>query len=367
LTVKSVASFYIENKSRVFGAFLDTRKAYDSTNYYKILSLLLLRGIPSSVVSLLLSWYEQTQIRVLFNKGLSKPFGICHGVRQGGLLSPALFAILIDDLLTTLECTGVGCRIGSRYFGCIAYADDLVLLAPTIGSLNHLLATAQNWAKLNHLLFNPEKSQVICFSDKKNKWTGISLIPAHFNGRTIPTVTEVLHLGHIISHNLDDSAELMRIGKAFNRQFHAFFNRFFLVRNVDLLLSLFKSFCTSLYGIEALFQCNTSSSAAKFFRKSTNLALMKLLNLPRESVSPYLIAYGIMNGNTMWLLRSLTFWSSLMCSEFPHREFILSRNICNIVRMLLPIRCLPSSLVGYSRNSMEDVCVQFWMLSKQLL
>jgi hypothetical protein len=41
----------------------------------------------------------------------------------------------VDPLLQKLKETGVGCHMGSTYCGCLGYADDIVLLTPTRGSL----------------------------------------------------------------------------------------------------------------------------------------------------------------------------------------------------------------------------------------
>ena len=57
-------------------------------------------------------------------------FTVSNGVKQGGVLSPILFAIYTDGLLKRLEETGVGCHMGSRFAGSLAYADDITLLAP---------------------------------------------------------------------------------------------------------------------------------------------------------------------------------------------------------------------------------------------
>ena len=49
-------------------------------------------------------------------------------VKQGGVLSPILFTVYINELLLKLEEEGIGCRVGNYYAGCLAYADDLTLL-----------------------------------------------------------------------------------------------------------------------------------------------------------------------------------------------------------------------------------------------
>jgi len=59
-----------------------------------------------------------------------------NGVKQGGVLSPVLFCIYLDNLLVRLSRSGVGCFIGETFVGALAYADDIVLV--TISSRCHI-------------------------------------------------------------------------------------------------------------------------------------------------------------------------------------------------------------------------------------
>ena len=52
------------------------------------------------------------------------------GVRQGGVLSPYLFAAYVNDLIGELRDSGYGIHVGSVtsvFVGCLFYADDIVL------------------------------------------------------------------------------------------------------------------------------------------------------------------------------------------------------------------------------------------------
>ena len=59
-----------------------------------------------------------------------------NGVKQGGVLSPILFAIHTDGLLKRLEDTGVGCHMGCQFTWALAYADDITLLSPCKSALS---------------------------------------------------------------------------------------------------------------------------------------------------------------------------------------------------------------------------------------
>jgi len=65
---------------------------------------------------------------VLWNGIMGPIFVIQCGVRQGGILSPLLFARYIDDLLNELHISGYGVHIGRLFVGAIAYADDICIL-----------------------------------------------------------------------------------------------------------------------------------------------------------------------------------------------------------------------------------------------
>ena len=98
--------------------------------------------------------YTANQVRVLWAGLTSDYFSALNGVKQGGVISPILFCIYIDDLLIKLSLAGVGCYVGLNFVGALAYADDIVLLAPTPTAMRKLLAICDSYASEYDIVFN---------------------------------------------------------------------------------------------------------------------------------------------------------------------------------------------------------------------
>ena len=62
---------------------------------------------------------------------LSTKFKVTNGVRQGGILSPYLFNVYVDELSEQLKICNVGCSMNCHLINHIMYPDDLVLISPS--------------------------------------------------------------------------------------------------------------------------------------------------------------------------------------------------------------------------------------------
>ena len=120
-------------------------------------------------------------------------FHTTNGVRQGGVLSPILFTVYIDDLLIALEDCGIGCFWKHHFVGAVCYADDISLLAPSPSALRYMLDTCLSFATQHHLTFNPDKTQLIKFYKCAD-----AISPRFtFLGQSLCLRNSVNHLGHI--------------------------------------------------------------------------------------------------------------------------------------------------------------------------
>ena len=112
------------------------------------------------------------------------------------MLSLVLFSVYIDTLLDRLAESFVGCYWGHQFAGALCYANDLVLLAPTASALQQMLSICDSYANSHGLVFNANKTQLICF----HSWhTKCPLPVIYFKNLKLQYQKQVSHLGHMQS------------------------------------------------------------------------------------------------------------------------------------------------------------------------
>ena len=126
--------------------------------------------------------------RIKWNGKLSQSFGVRNGVRQGSVLSPSLFNVYVDDLLVFS-----GARIADIYCGCVAYADDLTLVSPTVDGMQRMMDICGAFVSQNNLLFNAKKSVSVTFI--KNRRSSTADPGFQLNGDTLACMESMKHLG----------------------------------------------------------------------------------------------------------------------------------------------------------------------------
>ena len=80
----------------IYAGFIDLKAAYDTVNREALWKLILDYGLPAKECKLIQSLYQGTSAAVRCEGGLTDWFEVKTGLRQGCLLSPALFNIFID-------------------------------------------------------------------------------------------------------------------------------------------------------------------------------------------------------------------------------------------------------------------------------
>ena len=109
------------------------------------------------------NWYEGATCQVKVDDGmLCELYPIQRGVKQGSVLSPALFLLVMDPLLRVLEQSGLS--VNNFYAGGFLHGDDIRTLATTTGSVEAQVTMVKDFAAHNFLKLNVEKCEIVMFS-----------------------------------------------------------------------------------------------------------------------------------------------------------------------------------------------------------
>ena len=120
---------------------------------------LLDRDISPVVLKILIYVYMNQTLRVQWCQTLTSCFKVCNDVKQGGGLSPIVFAVYVDSLLGRLKQSGVGCHIIGHLDGALAYADDVTLVAPSRSGICTLINVYEQFTFDYDITFNGTNSQ----------------------------------------------------------------------------------------------------------------------------------------------------------------------------------------------------------------
>ena len=192
----------------MYCAFLDASKAFDRVNHYMLFKKLVERNMPTCFIKILYYWYSKQNMKVKWGNCLSSPFSVSNGVRQGGVLSPYLFALYIDDLSVKLTCVKAGCFLGNSRLNHIIYADDLCCFSPSLDGLQDLLNVCSNYAVEHDITFNCSKSVGVLFLPK---YLSISNVPKVFLcNNVVKFKNNVKYLGVFLNNNLKDDDDICR-------------------------------------------------------------------------------------------------------------------------------------------------------------
>lgn len=174
---------------------------------------------------------------------VSDDYWLPCGVRQGGLTSPDLFNLYVNDLIVELSSTPVGLRSDGRYVNNLSYADDMVLISPSIKGLQRLVSICEQYAHNHGLVYNTKKTEMMVFGSG-----GVpqNIPEVRLNGQPVAIVHSFKYLGHIVTSSLSDDEDIERqrrslcvIGNMVARKFYAAAH--------DVKTTLFRSFCQSFY------------------------------------------------------------------------------------------------------------------------
>jgi len=202
------------------------------------------------------------------------PFSVSNGVRQGGVLSPILFNVYMDELLLRLQRHDIGCHIGQKFMGALCYADDLSVLCPTVNGLQSMVNVCLKFAKEYNVTFNPSKTACMSFGHPSTN----TVKDVYLDANRLTWVTSIKYLGNMITSNLKDDQDIQMKRGYFYRSVNCMCAKFKnVLLNTDVAAKLFQTYCCSFYGSQAW---SMSSSSFEMITIAWNKAVRRIFNLP---------------------------------------------------------------------------------------
>ena len=280
LVVETI-EYFQRNGSSVYACVMDMKKAFDLVKHSTLFQKLADKQLPAIFIRLLVVMYEKQQANVRWNNSLSGLFPIKNGVKQGAVLSPRLYCVYTDDLFDLLRRKRTGCWVANKFIGIIGYADDLILLSPTIDGLQEMVKTCEEFAIDNNLVFSthqvPQKCKTKCvaFTKKQECLNKILL-----NDKELPWVNNVKHLGCNVTTNIHGLPKdiMEKRGQYINRANEL--DQEFHFADTSTRVKINKMFNTSYYGSQLW---DLFSKEEERIEKSWNVSQRILLRIPRNS------------------------------------------------------------------------------------
>lgn len=303
---------YTQNGTGCKIASLDAEKAFDKV-WRDGLFFKLLGKLELSHWIILKKYYDLSKGTItLSDFSLSELIIINCGVKQGGILSPFLFNVYINDLIAECIDARVGALLANLNVSILVYADDILLISPIDSHMRILLDICSNYGNLWRIKFNPLKSNIIEFG--KQRFPDNEFI---LNSLTLPKTNKIEYLGVEIDNNLD--FDLGSINKFKNVRKSIFSLSFLGLKPLGISPTLqsflYKTFCLSQFTY-ALETTTLKKKTRDYLGVCQNNLIRQIIGLKKFChISKILDALKIFNFEKLYIKSKLSFLASIKFNE----------------------------------------------------
>ena len=198
---------------KLYVAFIDFKKAFDSVVRSKLWGILRRNGVKGRMYKAITSMYNAVKAKVRAGGELSDSFMCPRGLKQGEITSPILFSIFINELANEIILHGKhGIQLMPDLIEIfiLLFADDVILVSDTVSGLQNQLNVLWDTANKLDLLVNLDKSNIIVFRNgghiaSNEKWI--------YGNTPVEIVNVYKYLGIYLSTRLSFSHALNSISE----------------------------------------------------------------------------------------------------------------------------------------------------------
>ena len=257
-----VIDLYQSVRKRVFCAFIDYQKAFDSVDRSLLWQKLLSYNINGKLLTVIRQMYNRAKSCIKKDNMISEYFLCNIGVRQGDTLSPLLFALFINDFNQYISTAYRGLNIVQSCYSSLndedivllklfvlLYANNTIILAENEKELQLALDKVHQYCTMYKLSVNIAKRKIIVFS--RGKVRRFSSFKYGFD--VIEVVSDYVYLGITMNYNNKfDKAMKKQFDQGRKAQFSLLVKAKKMLLPIDIQCNLFEKlvFPIMLYGCE---------------------------------------------------------------------------------------------------------------------
>jgi hypothetical protein len=333
-SLRNIIDYFISNKTTVNICSIDLSKAFDKTNHYVLLLKLMERKLPVQLINIFEQWFCCSQTSIKWGNCFSYFFPLKAGVRHGGVLSPIYFSIYMDSLIDKISSSKYGCYISCINFSIIMYADDIVLLAPTVTGLQMLLLACENELNSLDMRLNTKKSVCLRFG---TAFDALCAPMVTCNNITIQWTHSFRYLGvyFVTGRSLRCSFDEAKC--KYYRAFNAILSKIGRNASEEVSLSLIRAKCIPclLYAVEC---CPLLSRDKHSLEFTVTRSLMKLFRTGSPAI--------VMDCQIFFKLLPVTYLIDLYTAKFLQQVLTSENFLCQCFSHV-------------AKKSLIDICTRY--------
>ena len=153
---------YLQHQQNLYHVFIDFKKAFDRVWHAALWATMRKYNISANLVRTIEQLYDKATSAVQMNGSIGEWFRTTVGVRQGCLLSPTLFNIFLERIMSdALEEHDGKVSIGGRNITNLRFADDIDALAEEEQELEALVESLDKTCTRYKMEISAEKTKLM--------------------------------------------------------------------------------------------------------------------------------------------------------------------------------------------------------------
>ena len=193
---------YGHRKSKLYVVFVDYLKAFDLVDRESLWLVLQKVKTSTKMIRMMQGIYKSVQSCVRWGHEMSDFFECPQGVKQGCMMSPVIFSLLINDVAEKVSNKGkhgIQFLPGLQEIFLLLFADDICLISTTPTGLQNQINNLEKASEALGLTVNSNKTKVMIFRkgghlSKAEKW--------FYKGKQIEVVNSYKYLGFTLTTKL---------------------------------------------------------------------------------------------------------------------------------------------------------------------